>query len=91
MIDTPYVISVAISQDGKFLISGLGDWTIQVWNFEEKRKEFTLRGHTNSVKSVAISPDGKHLISGSGDKTVKVWNLEEKKEKFTLYGHSGDV
>ena len=46
---TSSVNSVAISQDGKYLISGSDDTTIKVWNLEERREEFTLTGHTSSV------------------------------------------
>ena len=66
------------------MISGSDDKTIKVTNLEERREEFTLSGHTDSVFSVAISKDGKYLISGSADTTIKVWNLEEIREEFTL-------
>ena len=85
------IYSVAISQDGKYAISGSNDKTIKVWNLEEKREEFTLTGHSSSVTSVAISKDGKYIISGSSDKTIKIWSLEEKREELTLKGHSFNV
>ena len=66
------VTSVALSQDGKLLISGSDDKTIKVWNLEDRREEFTLQGHTSEVTSVAISQNGKYLASGSEDKTIKV-------------------
>ena len=78
------VTCVAISQDGKYVISGSYDKTINVWNLEEKRKEFSLTGHREGVTCVAISQDGKYVISGSNDKTIKVWNLEEKRKHNQL-------
>ena len=78
------VTCVAISQDGKYVISGSYDKTINVWNLEEKRKEFSLTGHREGVTCVAISQDGKYVISGSNDKTIKVWNLEEKRKEMNL-------
>ena len=66
------ISSVAFSKDGKFLASGSHYKTIKVWNFKEKREEFTLTGHSGSVNSVTFSKDGKFLAGGSYDKTIKV-------------------
>ena len=48
----------------------------------EKRKEFFLQGHSNSVNSVAFTNDYKYLISGSQDKTVIIWNLLDKRQEI---------
>ena len=50
---TATISCVAISQDGKFLVSASFDKTIKVWNIEERKEEFTLKGHTSFVKTVA--------------------------------------
>ena len=55
---------------------------------QERKKVFTLSGHSNTVLSVCFSPDGKFIASGSRDKTIKLWNLQEQKEVFILSGHS---
>ncbi len=68
-----YVYSVAISPDGRTIVSGSGDNTIKIWDLATGRLKATLTGHSYSVYSVAISPDGSTLVSGSYDNTIKVW------------------
>jgi WD40 repeat protein len=85
------VYSVAVSSDGKNIISGSRDNTMRIWNRESKCCETTLEGHSNWVLSVAVSPDGKHVVSGSLDKTVRIWDIDNKCCEATLKGHSGTV
>ncbi|MTJ40871.1 WD40 repeat domain-containing protein, partial [Dolichospermum sp. UHCC 0406] len=85
------VYAVAVTADGKRLISGSWDNTVKVWNLETGEEQFTLSGHSSLVQAVAVTADGKRMISGSNDNTVKVWNLETGEEQFTLSGHSGYV
>ena len=75
---------MAVSADGRFLVSGSEDCTIHVWNIQERRDEFRLRGHYSSVNSVLVSPDCRFIVSGSFDKKIKIWNILERKEELTL-------
>lgn len=84
---TQWVTSVAISPDGKTLVSGSDDKSIKIWNLETLELKSTLTGHVGSVAALAISPDSKTLVSGSTDKTIKIWNLETGELKSTLTGH----
>ncbi|GAX41173.1 protein kinase [Tolypothrix sp. NIES-4075] len=81
------VSSLAISPDGKTLVSGSGDRTIKIWNLQTSGLKTTLSLHTDGVTSVAISPDGQTLVSASKDGTIKIWNLETGALKNTLTGH----
>lgn len=67
--------SVAISSDGKSIVSGSSDHIVRVWDLQSGQYR-ELKGHTAPVNSVAISADGNIVVSGSYDKTVRVWNLE---------------
>ncbi|MHC4426413.1 MAG: protein kinase domain-containing protein [Planctomycetota bacterium] len=82
-----HVNSVALSPDGKRIISGSNDKTIKVWDAETDTELMTLRGHSNKVWSVAFSPDGKRIVSGSVDKTIKIWDAATGIELMTLRGH----
>src|SRR6476469_5472438 len=88
---THLVNAVAVTTDGKRVISGSADKTIKVWDLATGKEEFTLKGHTYWVNAVAVTADGRHVISGSKDNTLKVWDLVTGKEEFTLKGHSNSV
>jgi WD40 repeat protein len=86
--------SVAISADGKTIVSGSSgsnDNTIKVWRLADGQLLRTLSGHENWVNSVAISADGKTIVSGSSDGTIKVWRLADGKLLRTLTVHKDIV
>jgi WD40 repeat protein len=85
------VTSVAISPDGKYIVSGNYDNTIKLWDIESGKEIRNFEGHSSIVASVAISPDGKYIVSGSHDKTVKLWDIESGEEIKSFEGHSSYV
>jgi WD40 repeat protein len=85
------VMSVAVSPDGKTIISGSGDNTVRVWDALTEAVPRTLQGHSGTVMSVAVSPDGKTIVSGSDDKTVRVWDALTGTALLTLQGHRDSV
>ena len=71
------VDSVAICAEGRRMVSGSVDKTLQLWDAETGTPIcHPLLGHENFVRSVAISTDGRTVVSGSWDKTVRLWNAE---------------
>ena len=78
---TKPVSSIAISPDGKYMVSGSDDKTINVWDWyaiistTANVSFIKMEGHTASVYSVVISQDGKYVVSGSEDETIKVWDM----------------
>ncbi len=92
------VLSVAISPDGKYIVSASEKATysddyhcMKIWDFETGEEVRTLRGHQSSINSVCISPSGTHIVSGSGDGTIKIWDFDTGTEIRTLRGHAGSV
>jgi COMPASS component SWD3 len=77
---------LAISNDGKILVSGGKDAQVKIWDFKTRELSMTFK-HKDTVRSVAISPDNRTVVSGSSDRTLKVWDLQTRKIKFTLKGH----
>jgi WD40 repeat protein len=85
------VRALAISADGKLLISGSWDQTIKVWQLETGKLIRTLKGHRDRVYAIALSPDEQIIASGSADKTIKLWHLETGELLGTFAGHSNIV
>ncbi len=88
---TSFINCLAISPDGKTLVSGSADNSIRLWNFATGQPLKTLTGHTSYVNAIVITPDGKTLVSGGADTTIKLWDLASGKELRTLRGHQGFV
>ena len=86
-----WVESVAVSPDGRHIVSGSDDTTLRVWELNSGRCLNTLRGHTAGVGSIAVSPDGQHIVSGSKDSTLRVWDFGTGRCLNTLQGHTGYV
>jgi WD40 repeat protein/GTPase SAR1 family protein len=73
---TSSVFCLAITPDGKTVISASFDQTLRVWDFETGECRQVLKGHSDSVRGVAVLPEGKHIISRATDRTMKIWSVE---------------
>ncbi|KZV73961.1 WD40 repeat-like protein [Peniophora sp. CONT] len=69
------VTCVAISRDGRCMISGGWDGTVRFWNLETTVLHLLLRGHTDTVKSVDFGLDGD-FATGSFDGRVGICELD---------------
>ena len=64
------VSSIAVSADGKLIVSGSNDATVRIWNAQTGSP---IAEHMKrDVHCVAISNDGTRLISGSSDHTIRI-------------------
>jgi WD40 repeat protein len=75
--------AVAISPDGRHLITGGTDRTVRVWDAQNGEPVGTLGAHDAEIRGLGFSRDGRHLASVSGVGTVKLWDatlLGEKQE-----------
>ncbi|MBE9206030.1 serine/threonine protein kinase [Nostoc sp. LEGE 06077] len=86
-----YVKTLAITQNGKTLVSGSSDKTIKIWNLADSSLIRTISGHDSGVIAVAISPDNQTLVSSSNDQSIRIWNLESGALIHTLNEHKGAV
>ena len=84
--DASIAESLAFSPNGKFLVSGLIDGAIQIWDLSTYQSIAKLVGHSNWVTCVAFFPDGKQTMSASWDTTIRIWHIE-----LLLEGKSGEM
>lgn len=69
-----WIRSIAISGDGRFLVSGGNDRIVRVWSMTEQKLVGELPGHQYDICSVAFHPDGEHLASADARGIVKMWS-----------------
>ena len=88
---------VAISQDGKIILSGSGvfDYStiLQVWEADSGRCLQTFeKPHSKCIEAVLLSRDGTIGISASADQTIKQWDIVKGGDCLRVFeGHSDAV
>lgn len=78
--------AVVFSADGKRLLSGGGDESVQIYDVETGKLLRKMTGHRLRVSAVAWSPDGRRVLSGSDDKTLRLWDAKTGKHLWTFRG-----
>ena len=69
------VNSLAVTADGKFLVTGGEDKSVRVWDVASGKQLRSFQGHTDAVTAVAVRGDGRQVASASGDGAMRVWDL----------------
>ncbi|KAI9719012.1 MAG: general transcription repressor [Chrysothrix sp. TS-e1954] len=72
-----FVLSVALSPDGQWVMSGSKDRGVVFWDPRDGTAQLHLQGHSNSVISVAPSPKGGLFATGSGDQKARIWSYSD--------------
>jgi len=85
------ILTVAASQDGKFVVTGGRDRRIIVWNAEDLKPLRVFTQHRDAVTGLAFRRGTNQLYSGSKDRTIKAWSLNELAYVETLFGHQDEV
>jgi WD40 repeat protein len=75
--------SVALSADGKKVVTGSADKTAILWEADTGKKLQTF-DTSWPVMSVALSADGKHLVTGSRDQPTFLWDTNTGKKLQTI-------
>jgi WD40 repeat protein len=83
--------TVALSPDGKTIVSGDTDGAIKRWDVLHRRQVLAVKGHEAPIRGIAFSPQGDQIASVSDDKTLKIWAADKLEEIRTLRGHTGGL
>ncbi|HEV3338715.1 MAG TPA: hypothetical protein VG125_00110 [Pirellulales bacterium] len=84
------IYCASISPDGKWLLTGGGNWTtgdpgeLLVWDWHTGRVHARLEGHRLAVWSIVFLADGKRFAASDSSGAVKIWNVETLAEERTL-------
>ena len=71
------VKGLALSPDGRWLVSTSFDYTAVLWSVRDFSERRTLVGHEAAVNAAAFSPDGRYLVTAGDDRTLRVWRLDD--------------
>jgi WD40 repeat protein len=88
---TQPVLSVALSADGKQVLTGSEDRTAILWDAAGGKKLWTFQGHRAEIIGVALSADGKQAWTSSlHDGRTRLWDAATGKELCTLLSLGGN-
>lgn len=87
---TAAVNGLAISPDGKLVVSGSSDKTVRLWDLETGQEIRQLLQDA-AVWSVTFNADGTLLAIGCQDKTIPLWEVASLQKRLTLSGHTQAV
>jgi WD40 repeat protein len=84
---SPGIVGLSFSRDGKTMVSAGADGNVKVWNVATGHAERILSGHTNALYKAIFSPNEKLLASSGRDTTVRIWDVASGRELHKLTGH----
>jgi WD40 repeat protein len=90
--DASAIRALALTPDGRFLLSGSGDRAIKIWDCITGAKVGQFpSGHIQGITDLAVTPDGIYAVSSSGDGGLKIWDWQRQTLTQTCAGHTGSV
>ncbi len=72
------VTSLAVSRDGKWILSGSMDHTARLWDKDTGKTRQVFQdenNHRQGVTDVAFTPDGRYVVTASLDQSIRLWQM----------------
>ena len=93
MIDPRPVIGLALSPDGRKLVTAGFDGVLKIWDVASAAMTHHFKAFLDPVWGLAFSPDGKSFAAGGNNRDLKIWRTDtwEQERPQTLHGHASTV
>jgi WD40 repeat protein len=86
------VAAIALSPDGRTLVSGGFHGEVKVWHLPgDRAMAVASPGHPDMVRAIGISPDGSRFATGDTDGVIRVWDAGSGRLLLSRTGHDGLV
>lgn len=94
------ILSLAVSSDGKFLVTGGKDKRVGVWSLDTTGKDSSsssarwvkgLMGHKDSISGLKFKTNSHELYTASLDRTLKLFDVDQLSYIETLFGHQESI
>lgn len=85
------VRAVAVSPDGRTVLTGSFDYTAAVWDLQTQALKGRLVGHAGPVNAVAFVGAGRTAASGGDDGVVLLWDLTTMRLRHRIEGARAKV
>ncbi len=86
------VKGVAVSADGKHVMTASFDNSVGLWSLQDETKEpIWLEGHEAAANSVLFLPGENRALSAGDDYTAILWDAATGNGIATLEGHQGKI
>ncbi|KAK6286524.1 hypothetical protein POUND7_012703 [Theobroma cacao] len=83
------VTTCAWDREGKFIVGGIGDGSIQIWNLKpgwgSRPDIYIEKSHSDDITALKFATDGRILLSRSFDGSLKVWDLRQIKVPLKVF------
>jgi cytochrome c len=84
------VRALAISADGKSVLSGSFDTSAIRWSLATESAEQVLRFHSDAVNAVVFLPDGRMATAGA-DARIAIWTAGRQRPDEVFEGHRAPI
>jgi WD40 repeat protein len=88
---TNFVWDIAITPDGRKVVSASNDTTVRVWDVASGACLYRLDGHKSFVCSLSLAPDGSLAATGGLDGGIIIWNIQHGSRLFDFYHGACDA
>ncbi|TFK53250.1 WD40 repeat-like protein [Heliocybe sulcata] len=88
---TDEVLALAMSGDGRYLVSGGRDRRVVVWDAQKGEWVRSFGGHKDAISGLAFRHNSLQLYTASLDRTVKLFDLSVMGYVETLFGHQDSI
>jgi cytochrome c len=84
------VRAVAVSPDGRTILSGSFDTSAIQWSLAANTAERVLRFHSDAVNAVVFLKDGRFATAGA-DAKIAIWSADKTEPEQALEGHTAPI